>query len=136
MEEEKSLLQTKAPITPPPAIHNPKTEHKYQDIFTDIHEDKFDSSDDDVEKRKNERLERLSKVAAPHQKQQTSENTQEPMTMESKNILIGETGDILARYRIPAENNKVDYNLQLPEDSDSTNFSSDNEKNGEGDEKE
>jgi hypothetical protein len=36
------------------------------DIFADIQEDKFDSSDDDVEKRKNERLERLSKVAAPH----------------------------------------------------------------------
>jgi hypothetical protein len=47
---------------------------------------------------------------------------------EGKNILIGEAGDILARYRIPAENNKVDYNLQLPEDSDSSNFSSDNEK--------
>ena len=54
--------------------------------------------------------------------------TQAPKTMESKNILIGEAGDILARYRIPAENNKVDYNLQLPEDSDSSNFSSENEK--------
>lgn len=51
--------------------------------------------------------------------------------MESKNILIGEAGDILARYRIPAENNNVDYNLQLPEDSDSSNFSSDKEKQGE-----
>ena len=49
----------------------------------------------------------------------------------TKNILIGESGDILARYRIPVENNHVDYALQLPEDSDSSNFSS--EENEEGD---
>ena len=42
-------------------------------MFTDIQEDKFDSSDDDVEKRKNERLERMAKIAAPHIKQQTTE---------------------------------------------------------------
>ena len=48
---------------------------------------------------------------------------------QSKNILVGEQGDILARYRIPIENKNVDYDLQLPEDSDSSNFSSD--ENGE-----
>ena len=54
-------------------ITSKKEDIKYTDIFSDIQEDKFDSSDDDVEKRKNERLQRLSKVAAPHHKHQTSE---------------------------------------------------------------
>ena len=54
---------------------------------------------------------------------------------QSKNILIGEQGDILARYRIPIENKNVDYDLQLPEDSDSSNFSSD-ENGGKKDEEE
>lgn len=43
-------------------------------------------------------------------------------------ILVVEDGDILARYRIPIQNNKVDFDLQLPDDSDSSNFSSDQEK--------
>lgn len=34
-------------------------------MFPDIQEDKFESSDDGEEKKKNDRLERLSKVAAP-----------------------------------------------------------------------
>ena len=41
-----------------------------------------------------------------------------------------EEGDILGRYRIPVKNNKVDFDLQLPDDSDSSNFSSDQEKDG------
>lgn len=41
---------------------------KFQDIFHNIQEDKFESSDDGEEKQKNDRLERLGKVAAPHQK--------------------------------------------------------------------
>ena len=45
-------------------------------------------------------------------------------------ILIVEEGDILGRYRIPVKNNKVDFDLQLPDDSDSSNFSSDQEKDG------
>ena len=44
--------------------------------------------------------------------------------------MIGESGDILARYRIPVENNQVDYQLQLPEDSDSSVFTSDEENSG------
>ena len=47
-------------------------------------------------------------------------------------ILIGEKGDILARYRIPVDNSKIDYNLELPKDSDSSNFSSENEGEGAG----
>lgn len=43
----------------------------------------------------------------------------------SNQILVGENGDILARYRIPIDNNQIDYQLQLPEDSDSSNFSDD-----------
>lgn len=38
---------------------------KFEEMFPDIQEDRFESSDDDEEKKKNERLERLSKVAAP-----------------------------------------------------------------------
>ena len=45
---------------------------------------------------------------------------------KEKTILIGENEDILARYRIPIENNRVDYALQLPEDSDSSIFSQEN----------
>ena len=51
---------------------------------------------------------------------------------QRNNILLGENGDILARYRIPQGNNQVDPALQLPEDSDSSNFSSDAEE-GEND---
>ena len=45
---------------------------------------------------------------------------------ENDNILIAENGDILARYRIPLSNNQVNYDLQLPEDSDSSNISEEN----------
>jgi len=48
---------------------------------------------------------------------------------DNDNILIAENGDILARYRIPLKDNKVDYDLQLPEDSDSSNPSEDNGNN-------
>lgn len=44
---------------------------------------------------------------------------------KGKSILIGERGDVLAKFRIPIENNHVDYALQLPEGDDSSNFSSD-----------
>lgn len=47
---------------------------------------------------------------------------------ERNDVLLGENGDILARYRIPREDNHVDYTLQLPDDSDSSNFSSDHEE--------
>ena len=50
---------------------------------------------------------------------------------QRNNILLGENGDILARYRIPQATNQVDYTLQLPDDSDSSNFSSDAEEEGE-----
>ena len=42
----------------------------------------------------------------------------------TNNILIGENGDILARYRIPIDNTEVDYALQLPSDADSSDMSS------------
>jgi hypothetical protein len=42
---------------------------KFKDMFPNIQEDEFESSDDNDEKKKNEKLERLGKVAAPHQKQ-------------------------------------------------------------------
>lgn len=48
---------------------------------------------------------------------------------DNDNILIAENGDILARYRIPLKDNKVDYDLQLPEDSDSSNLSDTNVNN-------
>ena len=38
---------------------------------------------------------------------------------------MGERGDIIARYRIPAQKTTKDYKLQLPDDSDSSKFSSD-----------
>mmetsp|Transcript_24494 Transcript_24494/g.37986 ORF Transcript_24494/g.37986 Transcript_24494/m.37986 type:complete len:85 (-) Transcript_24494:21-275(-) len=61
------------------------------------------------------------KEAKPSQSQQAQNN----------NILIGESGDILARYRIPIDGNEVDFELRLPTDSDSSVFSS--EKDGGGD---
>ena len=42
-------------------------------------------------------------------------------------VMIGENGDILARYRIPLDINKADYSLQLPEDSDSSDPTSEDE---------
>jgi len=48
------------------------------------------------------------------------------VTIKQKNIVVGEQGDILARYRIPVENKRIDYTLQLPDDSDSSKFSSEN----------
>ena len=93
-------------------VDKDKEEVKFADIFPDIQEDNFESSDDE-EKRKNERLERLSKVAAPPKniyseinqnvagEPPAKDNNQE----ENDNILIAENGDILARYRIPLSNN-------------------------------
>lgn len=131
-----------------------KAEAKFQDFFPDIQEDNFESSDDEEEKKKNERLERLGQVAAPLQKKGNEANeTIEGLidgtlgqgegdagddkssksshhgvgAQQSKNILIGENGDILARYRIPVENNQVDFALQLPTDSDSSNISDEND---------
>ena len=48
---------------------------------------------------------------------------------EEKTILIGENNDILTRYRIPVDNNVIDYSLQLPEDSDSSVFSNEGAAN-------
>ena len=44
-------------------------------------------------------------------------------------ILTVEEGDILGRYRIPVKTDKVDYDLQLPDDNDSSNSSSEEDKN-------
>jgi hypothetical protein len=41
-----------------------------------------------------------------------------------KVIIFNEESDILSKYRIPYQINKVDRDLQLPEDSDSSAFSS------------
>jgi len=72
--------------------------------------------------------------------QATSQSTTVAIKVEPQedndNILIAENGDILARYRIPLKDNKVDYDLQLPEDSDSSNPSEDNGNNQEAEEKE
>ena len=64
------------------------------------------------------------------ERQSTREKIGEPEIIpadQQNNILIGENGDILARYRIPVEKNQVDFALQLPDDSDSSNFSSEEE---------
>lgn len=81
-------------------------------------------------KKKNEQVKQASmKSAGENDGQAPAVNEQ--AQSDTKNILIGESGDILARYRIPIENNHVDYALQLPEDSDSSNFSSDENEDGE-----
>ena len=41
-------------------------EIKFKDVFANIQEDKFESSDEEVEKQKNQRLERLGQVAEAH----------------------------------------------------------------------
>jgi len=57
---------------------------------------------------------------------------QEQPQQPSNNILIDESTNILARYRIPIDNNEVDYKLQLPSDDDSSDFSDETKdhKNG------
>lgn len=101
-------------------------------MFKNINEDNFESSDDGEEKQKNKRLENLAKVSQPtvvnkqkdeEQKTKLSQDDEDPQENQN-NIIIGENTDILARYRIPIEKNNIDYKLQLPEDSDSSNFSS------------
>jgi hypothetical protein len=47
--------------------------------------------------------------------------------------LLGEKGDILAKYRIPIKPTHVDYEMQLPEVSDSSNYT-DEEKVNENEE--
>ena len=57
-------------------------------------------------------------------KEKTKQNlpaTSHKVKGKVKNILIAEHTDILAKYRIPIDN-KVDFNLQLPDDSDSSKF--------------
>ena len=45
----------------------------------------------------------------------------EPAAAEADpEINIGQNGDIINRYRIPLDNNEVDINLKLPDDSDSS----------------
>lgn len=34
----------------------------------------------------------------------------------------------MAKYRIPVKDNTIDFNLQLPDDSDSSNFDSEDKK--------
>jgi HD-GYP domain-containing protein (c-di-GMP phosphodiesterase class II) len=113
-------------------------ENNFKNIFPDIKEDKFDSSDDEEEKKKNQKLERLGQIAA---KEKDDPNEEPPLgdTLSPTNkalhkdahndvpkaLKIGEEGEIISKYRIPVAEKKVDYNLQLPEDSDSSNFSSD-----------
>ena len=54
-------------------------------------------------------------------------NSLEKMAKEviDTEINIGQNGDIINRYRIPIENNEVDINLKLPDDSDSSKSSKD-----------
>lgn len=105
-----------------------KKEVKFCDIFTDIKEDLFESSDDGEEKRKNKRLERLALMTLQQKDNLSRQKEEQENLKRSKraqkemeqaalelnqrnNILLGENGDILARYRIPQANNQVDYNL-------------------------
>jgi len=125
-------------------------------VFPDIQEDNFDSSEDDEEKKRNDRLHRIGMVTENIKGQaMTDRSSPSPLrlnklqTLESpspkhqmspshqlgasgnanKNILIGEKGDILAKYRIPVKQTNIDYDMQLPEVSDSSKFSSDGEQN-------
>ena len=52
-------------------------EVKFGDIFPDIQEDKFESSDDE-EVKKNHRLERFGQVAAPHKSETKTKTDFEP----------------------------------------------------------
>ena len=47
---------------------------------------------------------------------------------ENLEINIGQNGDIINRYRIPIDNNEVDFNLKLPDDSDSSKSSKQEEE--------
>lgn len=47
---------------------------------------------------------------------------------KNQKILINEDKDVMAKYRIPIKDNAIDFNLQLPDDSDSSNFESEDKK--------
>ena len=48
--------------------------------------------------------------------------------------MISDPKDILTKYRIPVDQKQLDYTLQLPDDSDSSNFSNSIDQEGEEEE--
>lgn len=67
---------------------------------------------------KNSKLESLGKLLRPEVAETKDEQEQ---------MFGGERGEIISRYRIPSQNNDLDHKLQLPDDSDSSQLSSENE---------
>lgn len=105
-------------------------------MFKDIKEDEFESSGDEQEKQKNDKLLRLGKLAQENEEMQAKakemqdknlklmsqksktnedEKTEEDEEMQNDDghdkIQAVEEGDILRRFRIPFKNNKFDSNI-------------------------
>lgn len=83
--------------------------------FPNIQEDKFDSDDDD-DYDKNKQLEQISNIIPKNG------------TQSSKGKAIGEKGDIINKFKAPTNQNGQDLEMALPDDSDSSKFSSEDHK--------
>jgi hypothetical protein len=86
--------------------------------FPNIQEDKFDSDEDDDYK-KNKQLEQISNII-PKNGSGTADKT--------KSSAIGEKGDIINKFKVPTNQNGQDLDMALPDDSDSSRFSSEDNK--------
>lgn len=87
--------------------------------FPNIQEDKFDSDEDD-DYNKNKQLEQMSHIIPKQVDQEKDTNGQ--------NFNLGEKGDIINKFKVPLNQNNQDLEMALPQDSDSSKFSSDDEK--------
>jgi hypothetical protein len=108
--------------------------------FPNLYEDDFHSSDDEAEQKRNQRMEKLGMIAnnmvedveSPEQPKEDPKQTS-PVKKEFKvdKVTIGDQGDIISKYKF-SNQQKMDPSLALPEESDSSQFSSDNEKKPSG----
>lgn len=136
-----------------PSMQKKERDERMKEMFPNIVEDNFNSSDDDEEAKRNAKMERLGMIAnnlvinkddvgdesikkndedahklISEDNDATQEKEKEKKVDEKQDISVGERGDILSKYKIPVQQN-IDPALALPEDSDSSHFSSDeNEK--------
>ena len=126
-EQEKQERDGSDQTSHPSNEESKEKEVKFADIFV-VNEDQFDSSDDDEEKKKNVRLENLGRSIRKMIKDQNLNQLDLMKSLDqtaevNTEINIGQNGDIINRYRIPLDNNEVDINLKLPDDSDSSQSS-------------
>lgn len=92
-------------------------------MFPNIIEDQIpDSDEDDPEiQAKKKEMEKLNEAVFAFQQSEQAKK-------EDNSITFGQKGDILSKYKIPVNKKGIDPTLELPDDSDSSKFSSDVEQ--------